>query len=448
MIPYLSHLAEVNEIQPVLSAEDILSEQGAMLLKQGERINEQTAAHLSKHKFSKPIEHSITLEKCFNSNVIYSLFVDIITEDPVFEELYQLSNLEEQFKTCITAFCQHDALQQKLNVLAIQLPEAFEQAFICGWMIVATLAHEAQPQDQLNNAFIAALSQDFGLLDVSPDILFKPSPLTPEDNNRLQQHPINSAKLLKRLEGIHQVSVRAVLEHHETIDGSGYPSGKVVQQLSDIGQLLNLVAGANAIYQKHFKSRQRTLHDMVPIIQMSNLSRKEAHLDPLIALFNRTHATEHCTITDNLIPAAIDLVKKNAHFITQFVLHTGEFSANIGTKHGELSLLSLQNITRMIRAALNSCGLINDAYMRWLDQVNSEKLDYAYRELEDALLMTEEIKFHIQRYRRQIDHYLDQDEPGALINNVTELKLKLDMTPQAEQTELELVAYLRGETNN
>ncbi len=68
-----------------------------------------------------------------------------------------------------------------------------------------------------------------------------------------------------------------------------------------------------------------------------------------------------------------------------------------------------------------------------IDQASNEKLEFAYRELEDALLMTEGFKFHIQRYRRQLPLYLAQPEPDSMHDYVKQLQSKLDAIPQGEK---------------
>ncbi len=446
MRAYLSHLIQVNDIQPVSARVDIVSKAGETLVPQGTSIDHSAAEAIGHHPLDLPISHYITLEDQFTADTIYSLFMEFVTSDPALNELHDQRELEEKYIDCVEAFCTYDVLRQTLNVLAIQLPDVFDQALFCGWMVVTIMASENQPQFRINNAFIAALSHDLGLLNVSPDILFKTDALSSEEWVEMQQHPKHSASLLKSLSGVDKESVVAVLEHHEVIDGTGYPSGKASHQLGELGQLLYQLDSINAIYRKHYKTRQRSLHDMVPIIQMCTLSRDGIHTDALAALFNSTASTEHCTIAEEVIPSAITLVKANAEELSQFALITAEFSKTVGTKHRDLNLLGLQNIARMIRSTLSSCGIINDAYMRWLDQVGEEKLVFAYRELEDVLLMTQEIKFHIQRYHRQVAVYLSKPSTPEISQHVANLQAELNGIPRSETNENDLIDYLQGKT--
>lgn len=448
MSAYLSHLAQVNEIQPVYAKSDIHSEQGELLVSQNSPIDHDIATQLSQHKLHKKIETSIALKDEFTADMIFELITNFVLSDPAIAELYQAHNLNERLVKCVEAFSEHDILRQKLNVLAIQIPDVFDQALFCAWMAITVLANEDQPQNQLDNAFIAALSHDLGLLSVSPEILFKPEALTTEEWQAMQQHPMFSASLLTQLNTIDKQCIRAVMEHHEAPDGTGYPNGKLAQQLGELGQLLYILDSTNAIYRKHFKNRKRSLHDLVPIMQIATLSQGGAYAPRLVALLNSTKATDHCTINTTLIPSAIDLIKANADEINQFVTLANEFTKDVGTQHKDFNLLSLQNILRLIRASVDSCGIINDAYLRWLDQVRDEKLEFAYRELEDVLLMTQEIKFHIQRFSRQASIYLSLSETGEQAEKTANFHAEVGKIPRAEIAESALQAYLQGQTDS
>jgi len=69
-----------------------------------------------------------------------------------------------------------------------------------------------------------AYLHDLGKIAVPEHILLKPGPLTPEEREIIQQHPITGERICQPLQ-----SLRAVLpiirHHHERWDGSGYPDG-------------------------------------------------------------------------------------------------------------------------------------------------------------------------------------------------------------------------------
>ncbi len=448
MRPYLAHLIQTDEIQPVLVTKDITADDGSVLIPAQSRLGAEIDANvlntLSEQESVEYLGQSIALENEFDATLIYEILNEYILSDPAFHALYSQRDISATLVACVEAFAEYPILRQRLNVLAIQLPDVFDQALFCGWMMTTILVEDNQPQSHINAAFIAAVTHDFGLLDISPDLLFKTDAFSADEWQIMQQHPIYGAALLKRVPGIDGECRRAVLEHHEAIDGTGYPKGKFERHLSDLGQALHLLDSVNAIYRKHFRVRQRTLGDMLPLIQMSTLSHAGHYGSVLVAILNQAATTEHCAMSEPLIPAAIALVKSNANEISDFINITQEFSQEVGTKHKDIDLLALQNMSRVIRSSMNSCGIINEAYMRWLDQVSEEKLDFAYRELEDVLLMTQEMKFHIQRYQRQIAQYLREERSGELASKVENLRSQLSGIPQSRAQEEALQAYLSG----
>lgn len=77
-------------------------------------------------------------------------------------------------------------------------------------------------QAQIELATTCGLLHDLGKLLVPYDILTKPTSLTENEYEKIQQHPIDGYQLLKE-QGVNIHIQNAALMHHERIDGSGYP---------------------------------------------------------------------------------------------------------------------------------------------------------------------------------------------------------------------------------
>jgi HD-GYP domain-containing protein (c-di-GMP phosphodiesterase class II) len=70
----------------------------------------------------------------------------------------------------------------------------------------------------------AALTQGIGLLDLQDMLDHQNSPLTPEQKNSINVHPLKGAALLESLGVTDSIWLDAVRQHHERLDGSGYPN--------------------------------------------------------------------------------------------------------------------------------------------------------------------------------------------------------------------------------
>ena len=69
------------------------------------------------------------------------------------------------------------------------------------------------------------MALDVGKLSVAGDILRKPRALTDEEYAEVKRHPEAGVRLLRELGGFPAAVHSLVGEHHERLDGAGYPGG-------------------------------------------------------------------------------------------------------------------------------------------------------------------------------------------------------------------------------
>ncbi|MBA7623204.1 hypothetical protein ES703_30597 [subsurface metagenome] len=79
-------------------------------------------------------------------------------------------------------------------------------------------------KEKIEGIRMAGVIHDVGKIRVPAEILSWPGQLTEIDFNLIKTHPQVGYDILKRIELPHQVT-RIMLQHHERMDGSGYPEG-------------------------------------------------------------------------------------------------------------------------------------------------------------------------------------------------------------------------------
>ena len=79
-------------------------------------------------------------------------------------------------------------------------------------------------EDQVNGIRLAGMLHDIGKLAVPSEILSKPTRLSEAEFTIIKTHPRVASDILKAIEFPWPIS-EIVLQHHERIDGSGYPQG-------------------------------------------------------------------------------------------------------------------------------------------------------------------------------------------------------------------------------
>ncbi|MEE1672336.1 HD domain-containing protein [Agarivorans aestuarii] len=85
---------------------------------------------------------------------------------------------------------------------------------------------------------IAAMIHDIGELKVPQQIRRKPTEWSQAEQNFYQTHPKFGAELIKKAGSFPEEVLPIVINHHERLDGSGYPQGLKAKDLNKATQLL------------------------------------------------------------------------------------------------------------------------------------------------------------------------------------------------------------------
>ena len=92
---------------------------------------------------------------------------------------------------------------------------------------------------------LASLFHDIGKFFIPDEILNKPSKLSDEELNYIKMHSTYSSELLKGkfIEDISQI----VEQHHERLDGSGYPKGLKGNQIRIEARIIGVADSYDAM---------------------------------------------------------------------------------------------------------------------------------------------------------------------------------------------------------
>lgn len=81
------------------------------------------------------------------------------------------------------------------------------------------------------------LVHDIGKMKLPVAILNKPGKLTESEFNKAKEHVEYGCDILRRSPGINETSVLITAQHHEKLDGTGYPRGLKGEEISKVGQM-------------------------------------------------------------------------------------------------------------------------------------------------------------------------------------------------------------------
>lgn len=122
--------------------------------------------------------------------------------------------------------------------------------FVAGlWLLCATQGEELRRRE-FDRAAMAFLLHDAGMVKVPTFITGKQTPLKPDEKDKIPPHPIVAMKIAQKLEIVTDELRGIILEHHERIDGSGYPQKLSGEAISRLGRLAAVADSFAAMIQK------------------------------------------------------------------------------------------------------------------------------------------------------------------------------------------------------
>ncbi|WP_073585727.1 HD-GYP domain-containing protein [Vibrio quintilis] len=119
---------------------------------------------------------------------------------------------------------------------------------------------------------MASLFHDIGKIKVPRTILKKQTPLTEPEQNYLKQHTRYGVEIAETIEGFPEEAVIIIAQHHEMLDGSGYPEGLKGDEIDELAQIVALTNAFDSRCHSNITGDQK-----IPYAALSYLY-KQKHL--------------------------------------------------------------------------------------------------------------------------------------------------------------------------
>lgn len=103
-------------------------------------------------------------------------------------------------------------------------------------------------ENEIRSLYLAGKYHDIGKILIPKNLLYKEGKLTKDEFEIIKNHPNYSYKLLEDTRGVFSKDVlRAIKEHHERIDGKGYPLGISGNKIFYLSKILSLCDSYDAM---------------------------------------------------------------------------------------------------------------------------------------------------------------------------------------------------------
>jgi HD-GYP domain-containing protein (c-di-GMP phosphodiesterase class II) len=221
---YLDHVMTVAEDRRVEAAEDIYASNGMKLVAKGYAIHRHMRERLLEHKLNKPLEDSLAVADGVTGAHCLAVAERLLDTHPVLRSLCTSGKVNPMDVLSEATFA--GRLQTLMTVYNEHRSGKLDHA-LCVALIGMSLAQRLAPDDSegLQVMLVAGLAHDVGELYIDPRYLVPGTPLSPQEWRHIVAHPVIAHDLLKDLNGLARPAAALIVDHHERLDGFGYPAG-------------------------------------------------------------------------------------------------------------------------------------------------------------------------------------------------------------------------------
>jgi HD-GYP domain-containing protein (c-di-GMP phosphodiesterase class II) len=147
------------------------------------------------------------------------------------------------------------------------------------WMVPLAYRLGHREPEELKRICQAGLLHDIGKVHVTPEILNKKGALTEKDWEVIRQHPQQGHTDLSVYKEVDPTVLRIVLEHHERLDGSGYPRGLTRELIDPISKICAVVDSFDAMTAfRPFKQDTLTPEQALDVLKAETPQKYDPHV--------------------------------------------------------------------------------------------------------------------------------------------------------------------------
>ena len=238
---YLRAVTDLGDTHKIVASHDIYSQSGIKLVAAGIHITGDLYERLVMHKFLQPLDMNLSIENALDQKTIMQDVLDLIQANGKLRGMADVIGKDGGYRRIILAIQLPAPLAFKLTVAREKYRHIYQHSLLLLIIGVYLARCEGMNFQEAEWVATAALFHDIGLLHIDPRLLEPSHVMSADERRHLYAHPLTAYLLLCEFPDMPRQIADTVLEHHERMDGSGYPRCLHGEKISRYGQILAVV---------------------------------------------------------------------------------------------------------------------------------------------------------------------------------------------------------------
>ncbi|MEI7613679.1 MAG: HD domain-containing phosphohydrolase [Betaproteobacteria bacterium] len=247
----LRAVTQLADKREVVASEDIFSKSGIKLVSSGTQLSGQFYEKLVAHKLLKPVEESLSVTGALSASALVLLAFEEAVRVPALAPLLAQPETLERIQGYFHGVEVPAPLALKLTVMQVERPQLFRHSLLVSVLSVVLGVRANLPKDELQALALASAFHDMGELCIDPDILAPQHLMNGDERRYLTTHPITGYLMVRGFKELPPAVAEGVWQHHERLDGSGYPYGLTGEQIGNVARYLAVAEFVSSLLEKN-----------------------------------------------------------------------------------------------------------------------------------------------------------------------------------------------------
>ena len=279
---YLRAVSSLAQRNAVVAQSAIYTDNGIKLIEQGGRISSHLYDRLVQHRLREPIENQLAVDNAVNTQTLLDSARELAESDPLVLLLVKALGSLVPLLESLRSLPLPAPVAFKLTVMREERPLLFKHSVLMALVSLFLGIREGLDARSRVSLAAAALLHDVGMLHMDPVWFDSGKKITGADRRHLVVHPVTAMLMVRDAKVYSRAVEIAVLEHHERMDGTGYPRGLQGMKISQLGRILMLTEVASAFYEKFAEHPARQLSLMLRLNHQKFPAELVVHLLALL----------------------------------------------------------------------------------------------------------------------------------------------------------------------
>ena len=279
---YLRAVTDLAERSAVVTQDAIYSDSGIKLVDKGARIDSRLYDRLVQHKLRESIDRHLTVENAVDAAALVSAAQQMMQTSGLIRMMAQSMSAPERMVAPLRHMPLVGPIAFKLTLMREQRPDLFEHSLQMVLVSMFLGIKSGMSERECVPLVAAALLHDMGVLHMAPEWRDRKHKVTGAERKQLVAHPITSMLMVRDAQVYPRSVEMAVLEHHERMDGTGYPRGLNGPQISPMGRILLLAEVVSAFFEKNTDTPGQQLSLALRLNHRKFPSELVVHVLPLL----------------------------------------------------------------------------------------------------------------------------------------------------------------------